>query len=96
MPPERSKNQRNLHPSIRSARLIRHVAHVRMALRQADQPEGFERREAEEGDLSAGSEYALLDLLTAALDLADDSREQTLVAYARTSLIMHLTRSECR
>lgn len=96
MPRRRSKNQRKLHPSIRSARLLRHLEAVRARLREADPPIGFVRRQAEDGDPSSADDWALLDLLTVALDLAEDRQVQTLAAYARTSLILDITRSASR
>ena len=88
------KNKGKLHPSLRSARLRRHLEQVVAALRASDPPLGFERRDAERGD--EADDEALLDLLTVALDLADDRRVQTLAAYARTSIILALTRSRNR
>jgi hypothetical protein len=49
------------------------------------------RRDAEGADIDR-PDFALLDLLTLALDLADDRDLQIQVAYARTSLILYLTR----
>lgn len=96
MPRRRSKNQRKLHPSIRSARLLRHLEAVRSRLRDADVPPWFDRRDAERGHPDGSDDWALLDLLTAAIDLAEDRQVQTLAAYARTSLILDITRSGSR
>jgi len=54
-------------------------------------PDGFVPRDAARADLGT-CDLALLDLLTVALDTADDRDLQMLVSYARTSLILSFRR----
>ena len=74
---------------------MRHLEQTRDAMRRMRLPKGFDRRDAERAELDR-CDFALLDLLTVALDTADEPELQMLVAYARTSAIIAITRSDCR
>lgn len=83
------KIPRNLHPSLRSRRVRAFLARTQDALWRAEPPPGGSRRPAERADIDR-HDLDLLDLLTVALDLADEEELQMLLAYARTSLVIAL------
>lgn len=92
IPPVRlQENAKNLHPSLKSRRVRAFLLRTRAAVRRTDAPFGGSRRPAERAELER-HDLDLLDLLTLALDTAEDHDLQILISYARTSLILSLTR----
>lgn len=85
----------NLHPSMRSRRVRNHLRSVQVRIDTAPVPKGWPRREAIKARIDL-PDFRLLDLLTAALDLADDEDLQMLIAYARTSLVIALASRDQR
>ena len=80
-----------LHPAMKARRVRRFLLNTQERICSARKPIHGMRRDAEGADIDR-PDFALLDLLTLALDLADDRDLQIQVAYARTSLILYLTR----
>ena len=80
---------------MKSRRVRRHLEETRVRLSSTRAIAGYERRIGSSADIEV-ADMRLLDLLTAALDLADDGDLQMLVSYARTSLIVAITRSANR
>jgi hypothetical protein len=95
MPSATHISSASLHPSMKSRRVRRHLEETRVRLLSARAIAGYERRIGSSADIEV-ADMRLLDLLTAALDLADDGDLQMLVSYARTSLIVAITRSANR
>ena len=76
---------------MKARRVRRFLLNTQERICSARKPIHGMRRDAEGADIDR-PDFALLDLLTLALDLADDRDLQIQVAYARTSLILYLTR----
>lgn len=78
---------------MKSRRVRAFLLRTQDALWRAEPPPGGSRRRAECADLER-HDLDLLDLLTVALDLADENELQMLLAYARTSLIISMSGDE--
>ena len=76
---------------MKSRRVRRFLLDIQEEISNARKPPRGRRRDAERADIDR-ADFALLDLLTLELDMADDRELQMLISYARTSLILHLTR----
>lgn len=78
---------------MKSRRVREFLLRTQDALWRAEPPPGGSRRRAECADLDR-HDLDLLDLLTVALDLAEEDELQMLLAYARTSLIISMSSDE--
>lgn len=78
---------------MKSRRVRAFLLRTQDALWRAEPPPGGSRRRAECADLER-HDLDLLDLLTVALDLADEDELAMLLAYARTSLIISMSSDE--